>query len=76
MIQIGIGSRVLTSTEIRSMGFALIDAATSLDRYQIQLAQSRADPGNVKEREQADKAASRAIAAGRKVRKLIEGLTP
>jgi hypothetical protein len=58
------------------MGFALIDAATSLDRYQIQLAQSRADPTNVKEREQADKAASRAIAAGRKVRKLIEGLTP
>ena len=76
MIQIGIGKRVLTATEIRSIGFALIDAATALDRYQIQLAQSRADPTSEKERAQADKAASRAIAAGRKVRKMIEGLTP
>ena len=76
MIQIGIGKRILTSTEIRSMGFALIDAATSLDRYQIQLTQSRADPSNEKERAQADKAASRALTAGRKVRKLIEGLRP
>lgn len=74
MIQIGIGKRVLSPTEIRSMGFSLINAATALDRYQLQLAQSQADPTSEKQRAEADKAASRALAAGRKVRKLIEGL--
>jgi hypothetical protein len=74
MIKIGIGKRTLSSDEIWSMGWRLINAATQLDRYQIQLAQSRADPTSEKERNEADKAASRALAAGRKVRKLIEGL--
>lgn len=74
MIQIGIGKRILSSDEIRAMGWSLINAATRLDRYHIQLAQSRANPDSEKERAEADKAASRALAAGRKVRKLVEGL--
>ena len=75
MIHIKYRNRVLTSDELRDMGWALIDAATTQDRHAIQLAQSKADPTNEKEREQADRAASAVLRAGRKVIRLIESLT-
>lgn len=73
MIQIKYGSRSLSSDELHAMGWALIDAGKTQDRYAIQLAQSQADPTNEREREQADKAASAALRAARKVSRILEG---
>ncbi len=42
MIQIKYGSRSLSSDELHAMGWALIDAGKTQDRYAIQLAQSQA----------------------------------
>lgn len=72
---ITLGSKPISTDKLRALGFALIDLATSVDRYHLQEAQAKSAPCDAKEREQADKAASRAIGAMRKARKLISEAT-
>lgn len=72
---ITLGSKPTSTDTLRKLGFALIDLATSVDRYEFQAAQSRAKPGDERERAQADKAASRAIGSMRKARKMIADAT-
>ena len=72
---ITLGSKPISTDKLRALGFALIDLATSVDRYHLQASQARAAPDDPKEREQADKAASRAIGAMRKARRLIDEAT-
>jgi hypothetical protein len=71
---ISIGSKPITSDGLRKLGFALVDLATSVDRYQLQASQARITPTE-KEIGEADRAASRALSAMRKARKLIEKAT-
>ena len=71
---ITIGSKPISTDKLRSLGFALIDLDTSVDRYHLQEAQARANP-NDKETGEADRAASRAIGAMRKARRLIDEAT-
>lgn len=72
---ITLGSKPTSTDTLRKLGFALIDLATSVDRYHLQLAQSQAKPDDERERAQADKAGSRALGAMRKARKLISEAT-
>jgi hypothetical protein len=72
---ISIGSKPITPDGLRKLGFALVDLATSVDRYHLQLSQAQAEPGNETERNQADKAATRVFASQRKVRRLLEAAT-
>lgn len=69
---ISIGSKPISTDGLRKLGFALINLATSVDRYELQVSQARAKPDDEAEREQADKAATRVFAAQRKVRRLLE----
>jgi hypothetical protein len=73
MIQIKYAGKTLTSDQLHKIGWAIIDAGKTQDRYAIQLAQSKADPTNEKERDQADRAASNALRAARKVSRILEG---
>ena len=67
MIQIKYRDKVLTPDQLQEMGWALIDAGNAQERYAVQLAQSQADPASVKERKQADRAATAVIRTARKV---------
>jgi len=73
-MNITLGSKPITSDGLRKLGFALVDLATSVDRYQLQASQARITPTE-KEIGEADRAASRALSAMRKARKLIEKAT-
>lgn len=75
MIEVKIGSKPISTDKLRTLGFALIDLATAVDRHAIQLAQAQAKPDNDKEREQADMAMSRCIGAMRRARRLIAEAT-
>jgi hypothetical protein len=72
---ITLGSKPITTDKLRALGFAIVDLATSADRYELQTAQSRANPDSEKERDQADRACSRAIQSMRRVRRLIAAAT-
>ena len=74
-MNVNIGGKPITTDKLRTLGFALIDLATAVDRHAIQLAQAQAKPDNEKEREQADMAMSRCIGAMRRARRLIADAT-
>ena len=72
---IKLGSKPVTTDQLRDVGFALIALATNVDRYHLQSAQAAAAPGDEVERNQADRAASRVIGSMRKARKMIADAT-
>jgi len=74
MIRIGIGGKVLSPDELRAIGWTLIDAGNAQDRYQLQLKQAQAKPGDARERAQADRAASVAIRHAARLREILQGL--
>ena len=71
---ITLGSKPISTDKLRGLGFALINLATSVDRANLQAAQARETPTD-KEQGEADRAASRAIGAMRKARRLIDEAT-
>jgi hypothetical protein len=73
-MNITLGNKPISTDKLRTLGFALIDLATSVDRYHLQAAQAVAKPSD-KEQQEADRAASRAIGAMRKARRLIDEAT-
>ncbi len=74
MIQITYAGNALTPDQLHKIGWKFIDAGKTQERYKLQIAQSKLDPMNEKEREQADRAASNALRAARALGRAIEGL--
>jgi hypothetical protein len=60
-VNILLGGKLVTTERLRQIGFMLVDLAGKVDRYHVQLEQSKAAPGDMKERAEADRAATRAM---------------
>ena len=74
MIQIKYRDKVVSSDKLHEMGWKLINAGKTQDRYAIQLAQSKANQASAKERAQADRAGAAALRAARAVLAMVEEL--
>ena len=72
---IKLGGKPISTDKARSLGFALIDVASSVDRYHTQASQARAHPEIAREVGQAARAAARAIESMAKLRALIADVT-
>ena len=66
-----LGGKRVTTERLRQIGFMLVDLAGKVDRYHVQLAQSKAAPSDAKEREEADRAATRALEGMQIVRRVM-----
>jgi hypothetical protein len=73
-MNITLGNKPISTDQLRTLSWALIDLATSVDRYHLQATQARIT-NTEKEVGEAERAASRALGAMRKARRLIDEAT-